>query len=168
MYRFSTKEIHANSGLYYYGYRWYAPNLQRWINRDPIEEKGGLNLYSFVGNSPVVWSDAFGMDQWPKPWPPPLPPSMPYYPPPCLCPCTVTCNMTSSTPGIHTYPLGITIIVVTEVWDCVDCKGNHSQKTRRTIHYRTPSGTTIPPIKPPPSGSRIPIPITYVIYIPCD
>jgi RHS repeat-associated protein len=36
VYRFSSKEIHVNSGMYYYGYRFYDPNLQRWINRDPI------------------------------------------------------------------------------------------------------------------------------------
>ena len=41
-YRFSSKEIHANSGLYYYGYRFYDPNLQRWLNRDLIGESGGL------------------------------------------------------------------------------------------------------------------------------
>src|SRR5205809_5140641 len=40
VYRFSSKEIHVNSGLYYYGYRWYAPNLQRWLNRDPLGEPG--------------------------------------------------------------------------------------------------------------------------------
>jgi RHS repeat-associated protein len=40
VYRFSSKELHVNSGLYYYGYRWYAPNLQRWLNRDPIKEPG--------------------------------------------------------------------------------------------------------------------------------
>jgi len=38
LYRFSSKEWHANSGLYYYGYRYYDPNLQRWINRDPLGE----------------------------------------------------------------------------------------------------------------------------------
>src|SRR5262249_7592683 len=36
VYRFSSKESHVNSGLYYFGYRFYAPDLQRWINRDPI------------------------------------------------------------------------------------------------------------------------------------
>jgi RHS repeat-associated protein len=35
-YRFSSKEIHVGSGMYYYGYRFYDPNLQRWINRDPL------------------------------------------------------------------------------------------------------------------------------------
>jgi RHS repeat-associated protein len=34
----------------YYGYRYYSPQTGRWINRDPIEEAGGLNLYGFVGN----------------------------------------------------------------------------------------------------------------------
>jgi RHS repeat-associated protein len=48
VYRFSSKEFHANSGLYYYGFRFYDPNLQRWINRDPIGEVGGINLYGFL------------------------------------------------------------------------------------------------------------------------
>jgi RHS repeat-associated protein len=57
VYRFSSKELHVNSGLYYYGYRWYHPNLQRWLNRDPIGENGGINLYGFVRNAhkcPVI------------------------------------------------------------------------------------------------------------------
>jgi RHS repeat-associated protein len=60
LYRFSSKEIHANSGMYYYLYRFYDPNLQRWINRDPIQEWGGINLYAFVGNAPVNLVDSFG------------------------------------------------------------------------------------------------------------
>src|ERR1043166_7631358 len=60
VYRFSSKEIHANSGMYYYGYRFYDPNLQRWINRDPIEEFGGFNLFQLARNNPVVWFDANG------------------------------------------------------------------------------------------------------------
>jgi hypothetical protein len=32
VYRFSSKEQHANSAMYYYGYRFYDPNLQRWLN----------------------------------------------------------------------------------------------------------------------------------------
>jgi|SRR6478736_3465491 len=51
------------TGLYYYGYRWYTPNLQRWVNRDPIEEWGGINLYGFLENSPVDWVDLFGLDE---------------------------------------------------------------------------------------------------------
>ena len=36
VYRFSSKEVNADSGLYYYGYRFYDPHLQRWLNRDPV------------------------------------------------------------------------------------------------------------------------------------
>jgi RHS repeat-associated protein len=61
VYRFSSKEIHANSGLYYYGYRFYDPSLQRWLNRDPIAEWGGINQYDFVANRPTGRIDLFGL-----------------------------------------------------------------------------------------------------------
>lgn len=58
-FRYSTKycddellSTGAAEDFYYYGYRYYLPRLGRWVNRDPIEEGGGLNLYAFVGNSP--------------------------------------------------------------------------------------------------------------------
>ena len=63
-YRFSSKEWEGNSGLYYYGYRFYDPNLQRWVSRDPIQELGGLNLYAFVENDPLNAIDAFALDVW--------------------------------------------------------------------------------------------------------
>jgi RHS repeat-associated protein len=65
VYRFSTKEIHANSGMYYYLFRFYDPNLQRWINRDPILEWGGINLYSALFNSPPMFLDPFGLTDFP-------------------------------------------------------------------------------------------------------
>ncbi|MCB1131812.1 MAG: hypothetical protein KDN05_11825 [Verrucomicrobiae bacterium] len=48
------------SRLYYYGYRYYHPDLGRWLSRDPIGEEGGMNLYGFVGNSPPIHKDAYG------------------------------------------------------------------------------------------------------------
>ena len=42
LYRFSSKEAHPVTGLVYYGFRFYDPNLQRWPNRDPITELGFL------------------------------------------------------------------------------------------------------------------------------
>jgi RHS repeat-associated protein len=59
--RFSSKEQDPRSGLYYYGYRWYDPNLQRWLSRDPIQETGGINLYGFVGNEPINKIDPLGL-----------------------------------------------------------------------------------------------------------
>ncbi len=59
--RFSTKYYDAETGLYYYGYRFYSPELHRWLNRDPIEEEGGLNLYAFCGNDGVNGCDQHGL-----------------------------------------------------------------------------------------------------------
>jgi RHS repeat-associated protein len=44
-YRFSSKEWDSRAGLYYYLYRFYDPNLQRWLNRDPLGELGFETLH---------------------------------------------------------------------------------------------------------------------------
>ena len=49
------------SGVYYYGYRYYDPVTGRWPSRDPIEERGGLNLYGFVGNDGLNGVDYLGL-----------------------------------------------------------------------------------------------------------
>jgi RHS repeat-associated protein len=59
--RFSTKPLDATTGLYYYGYRFYDPATGRWPSRDPIGERGGLNLYGFVGNNGINKVDYFGL-----------------------------------------------------------------------------------------------------------
>ena len=59
-FRFSTKYYDAETGLYYYGYRFYLPLLMRWLNRDPMEELGGFNLYGFCDNNGVCRFDKDG------------------------------------------------------------------------------------------------------------
>ena len=59
--RFSTKYFDVETGLYYYGYRFYSTSLMRWLNRDPIEEDGGLNLYGFCGNAAIYSHDSQGL-----------------------------------------------------------------------------------------------------------
>ncbi|PVZ52439.1 RHS repeat protein [Pseudomonas sp. B1(2018)] len=54
--RYSGKERDA-TGLYYYGYRYYVPWLQRWICPDPAGNIDGLNVYQMVGNNPVSFYD---------------------------------------------------------------------------------------------------------------
>jgi RHS repeat-associated protein len=60
-YRFSTKYTDDKTGLVYYGYRYYSPNVGRWLSRDPMEELGGENLYVFVFNAPQDFVDALGL-----------------------------------------------------------------------------------------------------------
>jgi RHS repeat-associated protein len=69
-YRFSGKEWNNGAGLYYYGRRFYDPSLQRWLNRDPIQELGGINLYGFVSDDPIGEIDALGLDFAPNISPP--------------------------------------------------------------------------------------------------
>ncbi|NLH74653.1 MAG: RHS repeat-associated core domain-containing protein [Verrucomicrobia bacterium] len=65
--RFSSKpwvsflSSSATSGLYYYGYRFYDTYLQRWVNRDLLEEFGGRNLYLSLANDPANTIDASGL-----------------------------------------------------------------------------------------------------------
>jgi RHS repeat-associated protein len=60
-FRFSSKYWDDALNLYYYGYRFYSPSLGRWINRDPIGELGGINVYGFVRNSPLGNLDKLGL-----------------------------------------------------------------------------------------------------------
>jgi RHS repeat-associated protein len=75
-YRFSSKMADLKSGQYYFGYRFYEPNFQRWVNSDPLGEAGfellrgrnpnpgdgGPNLYGYVRNRSVDLIDPFGLD----------------------------------------------------------------------------------------------------------
>jgi len=76
--RFSTKYQDEETGLVYYGYRYYDPGTGRWPNRDPIGELGfetlrgrraralgaAANLYSFVGNNPINLFDLLGLYEY--------------------------------------------------------------------------------------------------------
>ena len=57
---FSTKYTDKETGLVYFGRRFYSPMLGRWMNRDPIEESGGYNLYAYGLNDPVNRFDPNG------------------------------------------------------------------------------------------------------------
>jgi RHS repeat-associated protein len=59
-FRFSTKYTDPDSGLVYYGMRYYSAKLGRFLNQDPIEEAGGINLYAFCGNDGVNRWDMLG------------------------------------------------------------------------------------------------------------
>ena len=54
--RFSTKYWDDETGLGYWGCRYYDPRLGRWISRDPLAELGGDNLYGNRG-TPYLFLD---------------------------------------------------------------------------------------------------------------
>lgn len=60
-FKFNTKYEDKQTGLIYYGYRYYNPQTGRWISRDPIEEHGGQNLYGMVGNDLLDFIDPNGL-----------------------------------------------------------------------------------------------------------
>ncbi len=60
-FRFSTKYADAETGFYYYGYRYYSSELGRWLSRDPLGEEGGVNLYLSCTNNLICFIDPFGL-----------------------------------------------------------------------------------------------------------
>lgn len=59
--RFSSEYYDSETGLIYFNYRYYSPQLGRWLSRDPLGENGGINLYAYVGNSPISRFDLLGL-----------------------------------------------------------------------------------------------------------
>jgi RHS repeat-associated protein len=53
---------HQISGLHLTLHRAYSSELARWLSRDPVEERGGINLYAYVLNRPVSTRDPYGLE----------------------------------------------------------------------------------------------------------
>ena len=70
-FQWSSEFYDSELDLVYYNYRHYSPSLGRFLSRDPIEEQGGRNLYAFVGNTPVLFTDEKG-ESWSSLAPPGL------------------------------------------------------------------------------------------------
>lgn len=83
LYRFSSQEYHNASDLVLFLRRMYDPPLQRFLNRDPIEETGGLNLYAYVHNDPLDRLDPLGL----------------------ACRVKMSCSLIGTAPGVS-YKIG--------------------------------------------------------------
>ncbi len=59
-YRFSSKELEDHAGLYFFGARYYDPEIGRWLTPDPLGFIDGLNGYAYVKNNPVNFVDPWG------------------------------------------------------------------------------------------------------------
>jgi RHS repeat-associated protein len=57
---FADRYTDSETGMAYYGMRYYSPVLGRFVNRDPAEEAGGINLYGFCANDPIDRNDVLG------------------------------------------------------------------------------------------------------------
>lgn len=70
--RYTGKERDEATGLYYYGYRYYAPWIGGWLSPDPAGPTSSLNLYEFVNGNPVNLVDPDGLDPDPQSAPDPV------------------------------------------------------------------------------------------------
>ena len=60
-YRFTSRELDPETGLYHYRERYYDPTIGRFLSEDPIGFNRGFNLYGYVENNPIVWTDPLGL-----------------------------------------------------------------------------------------------------------
>lgn len=58
---YASYYLHSPSQLNLTLRRAYNSNLGRFVNRDPIMEKGGINLYCYVKNNPIIYRDPLGL-----------------------------------------------------------------------------------------------------------
>jgi len=60
-YLFNAKEFDEETGMYYYGARYYDPRLSLWMSTDPLQEKfHNMSSYVYAANNPVAFIDPTG------------------------------------------------------------------------------------------------------------
>jgi RHS repeat-associated protein len=66
---FTGREYDTETGNYYYRARYYKPAIGRFLQTDPIGISGGLNIYTYCGNNPIMWIDMYGLsNSWNWGW----------------------------------------------------------------------------------------------------
>jgi RHS repeat-associated protein len=91
---FQGQFLDRESGFLNYGYRYYSPSSGRWLSKDPIQEEGGLNIYTFTENSPLNSTDLFGL----------------------VCFLSIQCNFSRLVPSRVSWR------GPTAVWNCTTCE----------------------------------------------
>jgi RHS repeat-associated protein len=91
VFAYTGRALDEATGLQNNDERWYEAITGRWLSQDPIGFRGGVNLYEYVGDSPLTRTDPSGLWNifWPPSWPwfnpgPTPPPAPPLPPPPGL------------------------------------------------------------------------------------
>lgn len=104
---FSSEYCDRELDLVYYNYRHYNPTDGRWISRDPIAEEGWINLYTFLRNSPIHFSDIYGLYEYEWKIGPPSPDPN-------------SDTIKDWTLPRMTNPLYATFMSLSAIWDCID------------------------------------------------
>ena len=64
-YLFNAKEFDEETGLYYYGARYYEPRLSLWMSVDPFAEKArDVSPYVYCNQNPIIMFDPDGKKAW--------------------------------------------------------------------------------------------------------
>ncbi len=66
--RFSSKRVEEETGLLFFGRRYYFPALGKWITQDPEGLENGPNLYAYVSNCPLTRFDLYGLREYMYDW----------------------------------------------------------------------------------------------------
>jgi RHS repeat-associated protein len=61
--RMQGQQVDRESGLFYNRYRYYDPQMGRYITQDPIGLAGGQHLYTYVESTPLTSIDPLGLDE---------------------------------------------------------------------------------------------------------
>ncbi len=110
-YDHTAREWDAETGMYYYRARYYAPNVKRFTSEDPIRfASGDTNWYRYVGNDPINFTDPLGL--FPNAYPDPSE-TYPHNPDTSFCTQDAYCDY------IYAVDKGICLTnQITQSWSC--------------------------------------------------
>ena len=139
------------------GYRFYAPPLGRWVNRDPIGEKGGINISGFVYNFPIGYIDDFGEEMREGVSPcrrvPPTPiRSLPFFPtPPRATPIIVPgfSDLASGAPSSPYEAIGMLLQAPMALWTHLRSRDAATEEGRERCMALSPPRVPDPPTSYP-------------------
>ncbi|MDD0808738.1 PAAR domain-containing protein [Curvibacter sp. RS43] len=70
--RMQGQQRDQETGLFYNRYRYYVPQMGRYVTQDPVGLVGGINIYLYVDGNPPRYYDPLGLDPWARdntdPW----------------------------------------------------------------------------------------------------